>query len=228
MKAIAIIPAYNEEESILNTVHDIKEHAIGFDYIIINDCSKDNTLKVCRENNLNVINLPFNLGIGGGVKTGYIYAYKKGYDFAVQFDGDGQHDAKYLWQMAKIMQNENIDMLIGSRFIDNEGFQSTRIRRVGIIFFSWLLRLLFGQTISDPTSGMRMCNRRVMKIFASNYPIDYPEPETTARLLNKHFKVKEFPVRMRQRQGGISSISPMQSIYYMVKVTLAILVEKIR
>ena len=165
MKKIVIIPAYNEEESIVNTVRDIRENAKEFDYIIINDCSKDNTLKICRENGLNVLDLPVNLGIGGAVQTGYMYAYKHGYEFAVQFDGDGQHEARYLNEMAEIMQRENVDMLIGSRFINNEGFQSSGIRRMGINFFASLMKILFGQRISDSTSGMRMCNRKVMKNF---------------------------------------------------------------
>ena len=228
MKKIVIIPAYNEEESIVNTVRDIRENAKEFDYIIINDCSKDNTLKICRENGLNVLDLPVNLGIGGAVQTGYMYAYKHGYELAVQFDGDGQHEARYLNEMAEIMQRENVDMLIGSRFINNEGFQSSGIRRMGINFFASLMKILFGQRISDSTSGMRMCNRKVMKNFIDDYPRDYPEPETTARLLHNHFKIKEIPVQMRERQCGVSSISPGKSIYYMVKVTLAILIEKMR
>lgn len=228
MKKLVIIPAFNEQESILNTVRDIKKNAPDFDYVIINDCSKDKTLRICRSNNLNVLDLPVNLGIGGAVQTGYLYAYNHGYDLAVQFDGDGQHDAKYLEYMARVLQEESLDMVIGSRFIQKEGFQSSGIRRVGIRFFTVLIRVLFGKTITDATSGMRMCNRKVMELFIKEYPRDYPEPETAARLLRHKYRVKEVPVIMREREAGVSSISFWKSAYYMIKVTLAILIERLR
>lgn len=227
MKKLVIIPAYNEEASIVNTVQDILDHAPGFDYVVINDCSKDRTLQRCRENGLNVINLPVNLGIGGGIQTGYRYAVEHGYDVAVQFDGDGQHDASYLQAMADRLERDDLDMVIGSRFIENEGFQSTGLRRFGINFFKFLIKLLYGGTITDATSGMRMCSRRVMEEFSVDYPQDYPEPETVARLLRKKYKVREIPVVMRERSAGTSSINPAKSVYYMIKVSLAILVERL-
>ena len=227
MKKLVIIPAYNEEASIVNTVQDILDHAPGFDYVVINDCSKDRTLQRCRENGLNVINLPVNLGIGGGIQTGYRYAVEHGYDVAVQFDGDGQHDASYLQAMADRLERDDLDMVIGSRFIENEGFQSTGLRRFGINFFKFLIKLLYGGTITDATSGMRMCSRRVMEEFSVAYPQDYPEPETVARLLRKKYKVREIPVVMRERSAGTSSINPAKSVYYMIKVSLAILVERL-
>ncbi len=228
MKKIVIIPAYNEQGSILNTIDDIRKNAPEFDYVVINDCSKDDTLKLCRENGIKVLNLPINLGIGGAVQTGYLYAYRKGYDIAVQFDGDGQHDAKFLDMMADTLVKENLDMVIGSRFIDNQGFQSSAIRRFGIRFFTVLLKILFGSKITDATSGMRMCNRRVMELFIKDYPKDYPEPETVARLLRHKYKVKEVSVIMRERQAGVSSISWRKSAYYMMKVSLAIVIERLR
>ena len=227
MKKLVIIPAYNEEASIVNTVQDILDHAPGFDYVVINDCSKDRTLQRCRENGLNVINLPVNLGIGGGIQTGYRYAVEHGYDVAVQFDGDGQHDASYLQAMADRLERDDLDMVIGSRFIENEGFQSTGLRRFGINFFKFLIKLLYGGTITDASSGMRMCSRRVMEEFSVDYPQDYPEPETVARLLRKKYKVREIPVVMRERSAGTSSINPAKSVYYMIKVSLAILVERL-
>ena len=227
MKKLVIIPAYNEEASIVNTVQDILDHAPGFDYVVINDCSKDRTLQRCRENGLNVINLPVNLGIGGGIQTGYRYAVEHGYDVAVQFDGDGQHDASYLQAMADRLERDDLDMVIGSRFIENEGFQSTVLRRFGINIFKFLIKLLYGGTITDATSGMRMCSRRVMEEFSVDYPQDYPEPETVARLLRKKYKVREIPVVMRERSAGTSSINPAKSVYYMIKVSLAILVERL-
>ena len=153
MKKLAIIPAYNESASIVNTVSDIVKNAPDFDYIVINDRSADDTLKVCKENNINYINLPLNLGIGGAVQTGYWYALENDYDIAVQFDGDGQHDAKYLDEMAEFLQKSGSDMVIGSRFIEKEGFQSSSVRRFGIKYFSGIIKLLTGKRITDPTSG---------------------------------------------------------------------------
>ncbi len=228
MKSIVIIPAYNEEKSIEKTVEDIIQNAPEFDYVIVNDCSKDDTLRVCMEKGLHVLNLPINLGIGGAVQTGYRYALKNGYDFAVQFDGDGQHDAKYLHQMRDHMIEHKQNMLIGSRYIEKEGFQSSGLRRFGIRFFSVLIKILTGTRITDPTSGMRMVDREVIEIYAENYPKDYPEPESVVAILNQGKKVGEYPVIMRERMEGVSSISPMRSVYYMIKVTLAILVEMLR
>lgn len=228
VKKIVIIPAYNESASIVNTIKDIEENSEGFDYIIINDRSTDNTLDICRKNKLNVLDLPLNLGIGGAVQTGYWYAYENGYDIAVQFDGDGQHDAKYLNQMADYLIENKLDMVIGSRFITNEGFQSSGARRLGIKYFTFLIQLLTGKKITDPTSGYRMCSKEVIKFFSNQYPKDYPEPETVVALIRRGRKVDEMPVVMRAREGGISSISPKKSIYYMFKVTLAIFIEKSR
>lgn len=228
MKKIVIIPAYNEAESIEFTINDIKENAPDFDYVVINDCSKDNTYEICAKNGFNVLNLPMNLGIGGAVQTGYLYAYENGYDIAVQFDGDGQHDAKYLDVMAKELVNSNAAMVIGSRFIDKKGFQSSSARRIGIKYFSILIKILTGKTITDPTSGLRMCNRDVIKLFSDVYPKDYPEPETAVKVLRHKLNVREIPVVMRARENGVSSITPKKSIYYMFKVTLAILIERVR
>lgn len=228
MKKLVIIPAYNEKDSILFTIKDIEENASDFDYVIINDCSTDNTMDICQYNGLNVINLPVNLGIGGAVQTGYLYAYKNGYDVAVQVDADGQHDAKYLGKMEEYLTKNQLDMVIGSRFIENEGFQSSGARRAGIRFFTGLIRILFGKKITDPTSGLRMCNKKTIEMFANEYPRDYPEPESTARLLRHKRKVEEVPVMMRERAGGVSSISMSKSIYYMLKVSMAILIERFR
>ena len=228
MKKIAIIPAYNERDSIVKTVKDLKEKAPGFDYVIINDCSSDDTLELCRQQGLNVLNLPINLGIGGAVQTGYLYAYHNDYDIAVQFDGDGQHDAEYLEMMSEILEKEEMDMVIGSRVITKEGFQSSGLRRVGIRYFTFLTRLLFGQGITDATSGMRMCNRKVMELFIKDYPRDYPEPESVSRLLRHKYKIKEVPVIMHERKAGVSSISLRKSGYYMIKVSLAVLIERLR
>lgn len=228
MKKIIIIPAYNEEENIERTVNAIQRSAQGFDYVIINDCSIDNTRKICEEKGFNIVNLPINLGIGGAVQTGYKYAYENGYDVAVQVDGDGQHDPEFLSTMAEYLIEHRVDMVIGSRFIEKKGFQSSITRRMGIKIFSGLIKVLTGKTITDPTSGLRMIGRNVMEIFSQDYPRDYPEPESIVAVLRKNMKIEEIPVVMLERQGGVSSISPKKSIYYMVKVTLAILIERIR
>ena len=227
-KKLVIIPAYNESESIEATVRDIIEKAPDFDYIVINDCSTDNTAEICRRNHFHVLNLPVNLGIGGAVQTGYLYGWRQGYDVAVQVDGDGQHDPMFLGKMAEYLEKENLDMVIGSRFIEKKGFQSSGARRVGIRYFSWLIHLLTRVRITDPTSGLRMVNRKIMKEFSLNYPKDYPEPESAVAIICRGYQVKEIPVIMRERMGGVSSISMKKSLYYMVKVSLAILFEKIR
>ena len=201
MKKLVIIPAYNESESIKNTVEEIKNKAQGFDYVVVNDCSKDDTQKICEEN---------------------------GYDLAVQVDGDGQHNPEFLIKMAEYLQNNSVDMVIGSRFIEKEGFQSSGARRIGIKYFTILIKLLTGVKITDPTSGLRIVNREIMGMFAYEYPKDYPEPESVVSVLRGGKKVAEIPVVMRERLGGVSSISLKKSVYYMIKVTLSILIECLR
>ena len=224
MKKLIIIPAYNEEDAIAHTVARIREKAPDFDYVIINDCSTDRTLAICRENGFHVVNLPINLGIGGAVQTGYRYALENGYDIAVQMDGDGQHDAAYLGEMARVLEEEKLNMVIGSRFIEKEGFQSSAARRLGIGYFSWLIKLVTGVRITDPTSGMRMADREVIGLFAGDYPKDYPEPESVVTILKMGRRVREIPVQMRAREGGVSSISSMKAVYYMVKFSIAVLI----
>ncbi len=226
-KRLVIIPAYNEAGNIVNTVEDIKKNAPTFDHVIINDCSFDNTQQLCEEHGYNVVNLTINTGIGGAVQTGYLYAKRYGYDVAIQVDGDGQHDAHFLEVMADKLEAEDIDMLIGSRFIEKEGFQSSGLRRFGIRYFSILIKLFTRKTITDPTSGMRMANRRVIEYFAEEYPKDYPEPETVVTILKRGLNVVEMPVVMKERQAGVSSISAKRSIYYMIKVSLAVFMAAI-
>lgn len=228
MKNLVIIPAYNEEDNIVHTVEAIMKYAPEFDYIVVNDCSTDATRSICEENGYNLLNLAVNLGIGGAVQTGYKYAEENDYDYAIQVDGDGQHDPRYLNEMLAYINSNKVDMVIGSRFINKEGFQSSGIRRAGIKYFTWLIQLLTGVKITDPTSGLRLINKPVIGMFAKDYPKDYPEPESIVAVLKKNKTVKELPVIMNERVGGVSSISPFNSIYYMIKVTIAILMEKIR
>ena len=228
MKKIIVIPAYNEEGNLEKTVRDIRENAPDFEYVIVNDCSTDNTLGMCREKGFSYLNLPVNLGIGGAVQTGYRYAYYHGYDLAVQFDGDGQHSAKFLAQMAQVLEETESDMVIGSRFIEKEGFQSSGLRRIGIRYFSLLIKLLTGKTVTDPTSGMRMINRKLLKKFTNEYPKDYPEPESVVTVLSEKHKVTEIPVVMNEREEGISSISLRNSVYYMIKVSFAVVIARMK
>ena len=223
-----VIPAFNEEGNLEKTIQDIRENAPDFDYVIINDCSTDQTLEVCRRHGYSYLNLPVNLGIGGAVQTGYRYALYHGYDIAVQFDGDGQHSAKYLTKMVNQLRETQSDMVIGSRFIEKEGFQSSSLRRFGIKYFTVLIHLLTGKIITDPTSGMRMINRTLMEKFTEDYPVDYPEPESVVTVLSEKFKVTEIPVVMMHREEGVSSISMRKSLYYMIKVTCAILIARMK
>ncbi len=221
-KVLIIIPAYNEQEAILSTACAVE--AYGYDYVIVNDGSKDDTLSICRENGLNVLDLPQNLGIGGAVQTGHKYALRYGYDIDIQVDGDGQHDPQYLHLLVEEIER-GADLAIGSRFVEeSRGFQSTALRRLGITWFKVLLGALTGTSVTDATSGFRACGRKAIKLFSESYPIDYPEPESIALALKRGLRVREVPVSMRERQGGQSSIGGLSSIYFMVKVTLAICV----
>ena len=219
-RILIIIPAYNEEDSIVATVRSIQ--GAGFDYVVINDGSTDQTLSICRANNFNVLDLPQNLGIGGAVQAGHKYAKRYGYDIDIQFDGDGQHDSSYLESLVTEIQ-DGADLVIGSRFLKKtSGFRSTVLRRIGISWLSIWLRLLTHRRITDPTSGFRACGSRAIDLFCQTYPIDYPEPDSIATALRNKLIVKEVPVTMKERQGGSSSIGGLSSVYYMVKVTLAI------
>lgn len=226
IKTLIIIPAYNESENLPKLFSALIEAEGDFDIIVINDCSRDNTEAICINHNIKVVSLPVNLGIGGAVQTGYRYALYNNYDIAIQIDGDGQHDPKFIPYLIKRIKEGN-HLCIGSRFIENEGFQSSKIRRVGIKYFSWLIKLLTGTLITDPTSGYRACSREVIKLFANDYPKDYPEPETVVTVLRNKLRVSEMPVIMNAREGGKSSITSLKGIYYMIKVTIAILIASI-
>lgn len=227
MKLLVIIPAYNEQESLENVIILLKQAIPQADYVIVNDCSTDNTEKVCKENNYNYISLPVNLGIGGGVQTGYKYAQMHDYDIAIQMDGDGQHDPKYIEALIAPIEAENADMVIGSRFIEKTGFQSSYSRRLGINFLKWLIYFCCGTKINDTTSGFRACGKNLIAFFANYYAQDYPEPEAIIAAVINGFKVTEEAVEMHERQGGKSSINAFKSMYYMIKVSLAILVYRV-
>lgn len=223
-RVLIIIPAYNEAENIERVVGHMMEEAPQYDYLVVNDGSTDNTLELCRKANFNYLDLPINMGIGGAVQAGYVYAHKNNYDIAVQMDGDGQHDIAYLDEMLKPILDHQADVVIGSRFLEKEGFQSSAGRRVGINILSGLIRLTTGRRIMDVTSGYRAVNRMFIDIYSRDYPTDYPEPEAIVAAIMHRGSVKEIPVQMKAREGGTSSITFKKSIYYMIKVSLAILI----
>nr|WP_295975169.1 glycosyltransferase family 2 protein [uncultured Bacillus sp.] len=227
VKILAIVPAYNEEQGIQFVAEQFRDMD-NVDVLVINDCSRDKTSAICRELGLNVIDLPSNLGIGGAVQTGYKYAKLNGYDIAIQVDGDGQHNPAYIKELIKPIAEGNADLVIGSRYLKKDGFQSTFTRRMGIQYFSFLIRLLHKKQITDPTSGFRASNRKVIELFSNRYPIDYPEPESIVFLLRNQYRIQEVPVLMNERKGGESSINAFKSVYYMIKVSLAILIDNLR
>ena len=232
-KILIIIPAYNEEENILKTYTKIKEYnkknKTNYDMIVINDGSTDNTKKILKENNIPHINLIHNLGIGGAVQTGYKYAYENNYDIAVQFDGDGQHDVRYVEKIIKPIIEKKADLVIGSRFVEDiKTFKSTFARRVGIKIISCFMKFATHKKIHDTTSGFRACSKELIYDFSLSYPSEYPEPITTAEVLKKKYTVKEVAVEMNEREAGVSSIRAWKKIYYMLNVCLALLAVKIR
>ncbi|MDR2600778.1 MAG: glycosyltransferase family 2 protein [Oscillospiraceae bacterium] len=227
MKTLIIVPCYNESETILTLYREICEKTTC-DVIVINDCSTDSSKDIMTLNNIPHIDLPLNLGIGGAVQTGYRYALQNGYDIAIQVDGDGQHDPSWIDNLIEPIIKGDADMVIGSRFIDNKGFQSSVMRRFGIRFFKTLIFCLSGKRITDATSGFRAINRKGMILFDNYYAKDYPEPESNMLALKNKLIVKEIPVTMRERQGGVSSISPSKSVYYMFKVSIGIIITSLR
>lgn len=232
MKIAAIVPAYNEEKAIANVVSDIllvaKEQNLSITVIVVNDCSVDITSEIISKLNCVALNLPVNLGIGGAVQTGFKYAFENGFDYAIQIDGDGQHPASEIPKLINAAKENNLDVVIGSRFMSKEGFQSSAIRRFGINYFKWLNRFLVGITINDSTSGLRLINKKTLEIVSEYYPDEYPEPEAIILYSLNKLKIGEVSVNMKERQGGVSSISSASSIYYMFKVTLAIIYTFIR
>ena len=223
MRVLVMIPAYNEQDSILTVIKNLHDAQPGYDYIVINDCSTDRTRQLLDESNARYISLPINLGIGGGVQTGYKYALQEGYDIAVQMDGDGQHDPAFLQTIVRPVMEGECDMCVGSRFLADGEFQTTFMRRFGINLLSFLIRIFGGVHIRDVTSGFRACNADLIRLYSSQYAQDYPEPEAIMTALVEGYTVKEAGVHMHERMGGVSSIKPMHSAYYMIKVSLAVI-----
>lgn len=227
MRILVIIPCYNEEDNLVPVIERLKHTCPEADYLVVNDCSTDDSEAILRTQGYNHITLPVNLGIGGGVQSGYLYAVENGYDITVQMDGDGQHNPKYLADVIAPVQQGACDMCIGSRFITKEGFQTSAMRRFGIGILSFLIRLLTGAHVRDVTSGFRACNRRLTSFYAQHYAQDYPEPEAIISGMMNQFTITEVPVVMEERMGGKSSINAIKSAYYMVKVGLSLVIYRI-
>ncbi len=228
MKILVIIPAYNEQENLASVVRDLRENFSEADIIVVDDGSTDNTAEVAESLDVKVLRLPYNLGIGAAMQTGFRYALERKYDIAVQFDGDGQHIAAEIKKLLPTIRNGNADLTIGSRFLGVGDYKASLSRKVGIAVFARVLSCIIGTRLTDTTSGFRAANRKVIKYFAADYPDDYPEVEALVLLHKAGFSISETGVAMRQRGGGRSSINAVRSIYYMVKVLLAVVIDLIK
>jgi glycosyltransferase involved in cell wall biosynthesis len=232
---LAVIPAYNEAATIRNVIRGIREHASGFDVLVIDDGSTDRTPDLAEDEGARVIRLPFNLGIGGAMQTGFRFALDNDYDYMVQVDGDGQHDPADIWKLQDAMNDgtgrgrplpATVDIACGSRFLtDDHEYPAPISRRTGIHIFAFLVSRIVGERVSDPTSGFRLYNRRGIALFARDYPHDYPEVEAILMLHWHRLRMTEVPVRMFERGGGVSSIGGSgKPAIYMLKVLLAVFV----
>jgi glycosyltransferase involved in cell wall biosynthesis len=224
MRVLVIVPAFNEARNLPAVAANLLASGEPIDVCVVDDGSTDGTAEVAARLGLTVLPLPVNLGIGGAVQAGYLWAQQRGYDVAVQFDGDGQHDASSLGAILAPLQRGEADLVVGSRFLAEGGFRSTTLRRAGIRYLSWFLRLRCGARVTDPTSGFRAAGRRAIALFARGYPSDYPEPEAIALAQRNGLRICEVPVTMRERGHGASSITALRALYYLVKVSTALLI----
>jgi glycosyltransferase involved in cell wall biosynthesis len=227
-RALVIVPAYNEAERIGWVIRDLRRHAPWADVLVVNDGSRDATSERARSAGAKTIDLSANLGIGGAVQTGYRYAFEHGYDFAFQFDGDGQHRARRLPDLVRPLMDGEADLVVGSRFLRPRGTTATGMRLVGIKFISLLVSCLLRRRITDPTSGFRAAGRRAICLFAKDYPQDYPEPESLVQVRRQGLRAREVPAAMRRRLRGNSSIGPWSGGYYMAKVALAVVMQGVK
>lgn len=225
MNILIIIPAFNEEASLPGVIRDLREHVPEADILVVNDGSSDATSRAAAEQGVTVLDLPFNLGIGGAMQTGFRYAKRNDYDAVVQFDGDGQHSAAEIMKIVGPVAAGEADLVLGSRFLNPGSYRAPFMRRLGIYIFSTVLSRILETRVTDSTSGFRAANRRVIMFCSESYPDDYPEVEALVLLHRNGMAIREVPVSMRERTGGISSITPLRSAYYMIKVLLAILID---
>jgi len=226
---LVIVPAYNEEKALPALLRELAEVVPPRHTLVINDGSSDCTSSAARRAGVEVVDLPLNMGIGVAMQTGYKFAQRRGFQFAVQCDADGQHVPAQITMLLEKMRETGADMVIGSRFIgDEDGFKSSFVRRQFIGYFSWWIHLISGVRVFDVTSGFRLCNRKAIELFAEEYPFDYPEPEAIVLVHQSGLGVAETPVRMRERQGGVSSIGFFAGAYFVVKVSIGLLVRRLR
>lgn len=223
MRMLAIVPAYNEARNLPTVLTALRREVPTCDVCVVDDGSSDDTAQVATRLGATVLRNPHNLGIGGAVQAGYLWARDHGYDIAIQIDGDGQHDPSFIPATAAPLIEGRAEIVIGSRFLTEGGARSTWVRRMGIRYLTWLLRLRCGVRVTDPTSGFRAAGRRAIELFARQYPSDYPEPEAIALAVRNGLHVQELPMRMREREHGSSSINAWRTVYYLVKVSLALL-----
>ncbi len=228
-RRLAVVPAFNEESSVGAVIDEIRAADPAFEILVVDDGSSDGTAAVARAHGAHVVSLPFNLGIGGAVQTGYRFARQHGFDLAVQIDGDGQHDPADLRALIAPILAGDADLTVGSRFADGSGtYRAPFARRIGITLFARAISRITGQTVTDTTSGFRAANARAIALFADDYPHDYPEVETTVMVVKERLRLVEVPVAMRERAGGSSSITAPQAVYYMAKVSVALFVGLFR
>ena len=230
LRRVAIVPALNEAENIGRVIDELRAFDPGLDVVVVDDGSLDGTAQAAAAKGVRVLRLPFNLGIGGAVQTGFRFAFENDYDIAVRVDGDGQHDPAQLDRVLAPVLNGEADIVVGSRFaaIGASGYRSSRTRRIGILLLAWVVSRIVGQRVTDTTSGFQALNREGIALFARDYPHDYPEVEATVMVFRHRLRLTEVPVEMRERAAGSSSIGALSSVYYMVKVLLAVFVAMFR
>ena len=228
LRTLAIVPAYNEEHSIGTVLEEIRAADVDLHVVVVNDASEDGTAAIAARGGAAVLNLPFNVGIGGAMQAGYQYALEHGFELAIQVDGDGQHDPREIGRVLEPILDGRADLVVGTRFVKGGGYRGTPLRRVGIRIFAAIVSLMVGQRVSDTTSGFRGANRKALRLFAAQYPHDYPEVESIVLLSRHGLRLLEVPVQMRVRETGNSSITALRSVYYMIKVLLALFIGLFR
>ena len=225
---LVIVPALNEEAAIGNVVRDIHQHVPGVAVLVIDDCSSDSTISIARQAGAEVLPMPHHLGVGGCVQAGYKLAYELGYQYVIRVDGDGQHDARDIPRIFDKLKSSGCEMVIGSRFVADNGSRAGAVRSLGIGFFRLVLRPVLGKAVHDPTSGFVGVNRRALNVFRQSFPLEYPEIEALVVLQRRRFRFEEVPCTMRPRTTGRSSITPLKSLYYVVHVLLGVFVNVLK